>query len=58
MLFKDQQNMLTSLLGKITVRSKSMATINCLVTNIFLNIFFCVQQMNETHTGLEQHDGE
>ncbi len=30
-----------------------MATINDLGTNIPQNIFFCVQQKNETHTGLE-----
>ncbi len=30
-----------------------MATMNCLVTNILQNIFFCVQQRKETHTGLE-----
>ncbi len=37
---------------------KSMATSNSLVTNILQNIFFCVQQMKENHTGLEQHEGE
>ncbi len=31
---------------------KSMATVNCLVTNILQNIFFCVQQKKEAHTGL------
>ncbi len=30
------------------------ATVNCLVTNILQNIFFCVQQKNETHSDLEQ----
>jgi len=34
-----------------------MATIYCVVTNIIQNIF-CVQQKNDTHTGLEQHKGE
>jgi len=29
-----------------------------LSTDILQNIFFCVQQMKETHTGLEQLDGE
>ncbi len=33
---------------------KSMATVNCLVTNIFQNIFFCVPQLKELDTGLEQ----
>ncbi len=31
-----------------------MATINCLVTNILQNVFFCAEQKKETHTGLEQ----
>ncbi len=35
-----------------------MATSNCLFTNILQNIVFCVQQKKETHTGLEQLDGE
>ncbi len=33
---------------------KSMATINCLVTNILQSIFFCVQQKKETCVDLEQ----
>ncbi len=33
---------------------KSMATINIMVTNIFQNIFFCVQQKKEPHTCLEK----
>jgi len=37
---------------------KSMATVNCLVTDILQNIFFLVQQKKEKHTGLEQHEGE
>ncbi len=37
---------------------KSMAISNCLVTNILQNIFFCVQQKKETHTGLARHEGE
>jgi len=28
--------------------------INCLVINIIQNIFFCVQQKKEIHTGLEK----
>ncbi len=35
-----------------------MATVNCLVTDILQNILFCVQQKKETHTGLEQLEGE
>jgi len=37
---------------------KSMGSINCLVTNILQNIFICVQQKKEIHTGVEQHEGE
>jgi len=32
---------------------KSMGSINCLVTDILQNIFFCVQQKKEIHTGLK-----
>ncbi len=35
-----------------------MFTISCFVTNILQNIFFCVQQKKETHTGLDQVEGE
>ncbi len=35
-----------------------MAIVNCLFTNILENIFFCSQQKKETHTGLEQLEGE
>ncbi len=31
---------------------------NCLVTNIFHNIFFYVQRKKESHTGLEQIEDE
>ncbi len=34
-----------------------MATVNCLVANI-LEMIFCVQQKKETHTGLDQLEGE
>ncbi len=37
---------------------KSMGAANCLITNIFQNIFFCVKQKKETHTVLEQLEGE
>ncbi len=33
---------------------KSLATVNYLVPNIFQNIFFCVPQLKEVNTGLEQ----
>jgi len=33
-------------------------SINCLITDILQNIFFCVQQKKETHTGLKQLEGE
>jgi len=35
-----------------------MESINCLVTDVHQNVFFCVQQKKETHTGLEQLVGE
>ncbi len=35
-----------------------MGAANCLITNIFQNIFFCVKQKKETHTVLEQLAGE
>ncbi len=31
---------------------------SAVVTNILQNIFFCVLQNKETHTGLEQMEGE
>ncbi len=37
---------------------KSMGTVNSLVTNIIQNIFCCVQQKKEPHTGLEGYEGE
>jgi len=37
---------------------KSIGTFNCLVTDIHQNIFFCVQQKKEIHTGLEQLESE
>ncbi len=37
---------------------KSVATVNCLVTNILQNNVFCVQQKKETRTGLEELEGE
>jgi len=36
----------------------SMGNINCLVTDILQNIFFCVQQKNEMHAGLKQLEGK
>ncbi len=35
---------------------KLIGYINHLVTNILHNTFFCVQQKEETYTGLEQQD--
>ncbi len=35
-----------------------MGAANCLITKIFQNIFFCVKQKKETHTVLEQLEGE
>ncbi len=31
---------------------------NCLVLNTLENIFFCVQEKKQMHTGLEQHESE
>jgi len=31
---------------------------NCLVPIVFQNIFLCVQQKKETHTGFQQLEGE
>jgi len=36
---------------------KSMGSINGLVTHILQNIFYCVEQKKEIHTGLEQLEG-
>jgi len=33
-------------------------SMNCLVTHILQNIFFCVQQKKAIHTDLEQLEGE
>ncbi len=35
-----------------------MATVEPLLTNILQNIIFCVEQVTETHTGLEQVEGK
>ncbi len=35
-----------------------MGTRNYLVASILQNIIFCVQQLKETCTGLEQYEGE
>ncbi len=35
-----------------------MGTINCLITLMLQNIYFCVQHKEETHTGLEQYEDE
>ncbi len=35
-----------------------MGAANCLITNIFQNNIFCVKQKKETHTVLEQLEGE
>jgi len=38
--------------------AKKWGPINCLVTDILQNIFFCVQLKIEIHTGLEQLEGQ
>jgi len=35
-----------------------MVPYNCLVTVILQNIFFCVQQKKQIHSGLEKLEGE
>ncbi len=35
-----------------------VAAVNCLITNILQNTFFCVQQKKGIHTGLKQLEGE
>jgi len=37
---------------------KSMGAVNCMMTDILQNNFFCVQQKKETRTGLEQFEDE
>jgi len=32
--------------------------LNCLIADILQNIFFCVQEKKEIHTGLKQLEGE
>ncbi len=48
---------LTSIVGK-KIRWKSMVPQNCSVSHILQNIFLCVQQNKDIHTGLEQLEGE
>jgi len=43
---------------KKKIQWKSMRPLNCLVPDILQNIFFCVQQKIEIHTGLKQLEGE
>jgi len=38
----------------IYTRLSQWGYINCLVTDILLNIIFCAQQKKEIHTGLDQ----
>ncbi len=47
---------LTSIVQQITMEASGYR--NYLIINILQIIFFCVQQMAESHTGLEQHKGE
>ncbi len=35
-----------------------MANVNYLVTDMISNIFFCVWQRKEAHTGMDQLEGE
>ncbi len=34
------------------------ATVNCLVSNILQNTFFCIEQKKLIHTGLDPHEGK
>ncbi len=47
---------LTSIVGK-KILLKSMVPQNCSVSHILQNIFLCVQQNKDIHTGLELHEG-
>jgi len=42
----------------IYYKIKVNGCVNSLVTDILQNIFFCVQQEKDTHTGLEQLENE
>ncbi len=55
-LYDSRRQPLTSIEwgGKNKQKLKLMATVNCLLTNVLHNIFSCVQQKKEAHTGLEQ----
>jgi len=51
---KQLMDLIDSIVGNNKILWKSLGSINCLVTDILLNIFFCVQQKKEVHTGLKQ----
>jgi len=60
-LFHNTKENISKNMGNQTVEKilwQSMGPINYLVTDIFQNIFFCVQHKKEIHTGLEQLQGE
>jgi len=48
---------LTSIVGEKKKTMEQQGPINCLLTDILQNIFSCVQQKKETHTGLKQLEG-
>ncbi len=46
------------IVGKKQILWKSMVPQNCSVSHILQNIFLCVQQNKDIHTGLELLEGE
>jgi len=45
-------------MAQLFLLCKSMVPNNCLVPIVLQNIFLCVQKEKETHTGLQQLEGE
>ncbi len=54
-LLVTKRSMVSSIGGMLW---KSLATSNCLVTKCLQNIYFCVQQIKYTYTGLAQLKGD
>jgi len=58
-LLLNTKEVLLKKMGNQTVaRQKKKGSIKCLFTYILQKFFFCVQLKKETHTGLEQLEGE
>ncbi len=47
-----------SLRIKASTKCINVNVVNCLGTSFVQNTFFCAQHKKETHTGLEQVEGE